>query len=206
MTAEIPVSFICDKDYLYGVLHLSSTAAARGVILVVGGPQYRVGSHRQFVLLARRLARAGIPAMRFDYRGMGDSEGAARKFEAIDTDIRGAIEVFVAQAPTLKEIVIWGLCDAASAALFYAPLDARVTGLVLLNPWVRTQEGKAGAYIKHYYLTRLFDADLWRKIARGEFHLGAAAGSFLTQLMTWLGFKQTVRPSGADTSVPSALP
>ena len=71
---------------------------------------------------------------------------------------------------------------------------------------MRTQEGKAGAYIKHYYLTRLFDADLWRKIARGEFHLGAAAGSFLTQLMTWLGFKQTVRPSGADTSVPSVTP
>ena len=29
--------------------------------MVVGGPQTRVGSHRQFVLLARALARGGVP-------------------------------------------------------------------------------------------------------------------------------------------------
>lgn len=200
MTAEIPVSFLCDKDYLYGVLHSSNVEAARGVVIVVGGPQYRVGSHRQFVLLARRLARAGIPALRFDYRGMGDSDGNARTFGEIDTDIRRAIEIFIAQVPTLKEIVIWGLCDAASAALFYAPLDTRVTGLVLLNPWVRTEEGKAGAYLKHYYLARLIDPDLWRKIARGEFHAGAAVRSFLAQWATWLGFERAALKSGDKTS------
>jgi len=42
-----------------------------GVMIVVGGPQYRVGSHRQFLLLSRRLAAQGYAVWRFDYRGMG---------------------------------------------------------------------------------------------------------------------------------------
>jgi len=52
-----------------------AAAADTGVLIVVGGPQYRVGSHRQFVMLARFLADHGVPCMRFDYRGMGDVSG-----------------------------------------------------------------------------------------------------------------------------------
>ena len=48
---------------------------------MVGGPQYRVGSHRQFTLMARAFAAAGYPVLRFDYRGIGDSEGESRGFE-----------------------------------------------------------------------------------------------------------------------------
>jgi len=32
--------------------------------------------------------------MRFDYRGMGDSEGEARTFESVQDDIRIAIDTF----------------------------------------------------------------------------------------------------------------
>lgn len=90
-----------------------------GVLIIVGGPQYRVGSHRQFVLLSRRLAGEGYPAMRFDYRGMGDAGGAMRSFEDVRADIGAAIEAFQRAVPSLRRIVLWGLCDAASAALLY---------------------------------------------------------------------------------------
>jgi exosortase A-associated hydrolase 1 len=146
-------------------------------LIVVGGPQYRVGSHRQFVLLARELATHGVPVMRFDYRGMGDSEGDVRNFEDIGDDIRHAADRFFAELPSMHEIVTWGLCDAASAALFYAHRDPRVSGLVLLNPWARTDEGMAKAYLKHYYLARLSDRDLWDKIIRGRFDYADATRS-----------------------------
>ena len=71
---------------------------------MVGGPQYRVGSHRQFALLARRLAAAGTACMRFDYRGMGDSTGDSRTFEHIEHDLRCAIETFVMGVPELEEV------------------------------------------------------------------------------------------------------
>ncbi len=176
---ERALRFSHHDSWLYGILSLPEQAAARGVLLVVGGPQYRVGSHRQFTLLARYLAAQGIPVMRFDFRGMGDSEGEMRTFEAVEEDIHYAVEQFFKEMASLKEVVIWGLCDAASAALFYAHQDQRITGLVLLNPWVRTEQGMARAYLKHYYLARLFTLEFWKKIGRGRFNYIATIRSFL---------------------------
>lgn len=146
------------------------------MLIVVGGPQYRAGSHRQFTLLARQLATQGIASMRFDYRGMGDSEGEIRNFEALDDDIRAAINAFLERVANVKNIVIWGLCDAASAALYYAHTDARVTGLILLNPWVHTEAGAAHARIRHYYLSRLTQASFWKKLLSGKVELGKSVG------------------------------
>ena len=179
---EQAFTFDCGGDRLCAIVHHSARPASRGVLLVVGGPQYRVGSHRQFVLLARALAAAGVPTMRFDYRGMGDSEGEARDFEHIDEDIGAAINAFLEHQQGLREVVLWGLCDAASAALFYAHRDPRITGLVLLNPWVRSESGLARSYLKHYYLARLVSPALWRKIARGEFQAGESLRSLVAKL------------------------
>jgi uncharacterized protein len=71
------------------------------------------------------------------------------------------------------------LCDGASAALFYAHTDARVRGLVLLNPWARTAAGLARSTLKHYYWQRVRDPALWRKLFSGRFAAGAALGSLL---------------------------
>ena len=86
-----------------------------------------------------------------------------RDFTDVDADLRAAIDAFCARVPSLREVVIWGLCDAASAALFYAQQDERVTGLVLLNPWAHTEDGHAKATLKHYYGARLFDLRQPRK-------------------------------------------
>lgn len=177
---DTALSFDCAGDTLYGVASVPAApalAAARGVVIVVGGPQYRAGSHRQFTLLARALAAQGIAALRFDVRGMGDSEGTARPFEDIGADLRAAIDAFMAQVPALREVVLWGLCDGASAAALYARHDRRVSGLALLNPWVRTEAGAATATIKHYYRARLFDKAFWHKLASGKFDAGAAVRS-----------------------------
>lgn len=183
---EQALVFDCEGESLIGVLSGAALTAERGVLIIVGGPQYRVGSHRQFTLLARHLAEHGIPALRFDYRGMGDSDGEMRTFERVGADIRCAIDRFFASAPGLKDVVLWGLCDAASAVLLYAHQDARVSGLVLLNPWVRTEQGAARVHLRHYYWQRLFQASLWQKVARGEFRFreaAAALGKFALDAM-----------------------
>jgi exosortase A-associated hydrolase 1 len=174
---EQPLVFGCGGESLVGVLARPDAPDARGVLIVVGGPQYRAGSHRQFTLLARELARSGVASLRFDYRGMGDSSGPARSFEAVDEDIGCAVERLLQAVPELREVVIWGLCDAASAALFYAHRDARVSGVVLLNPWVRTEQGIAQAHLRHYYGRRLLDPGLWRKLFSGRLDLRATLAS-----------------------------
>lgn len=160
----------CHGDQLVGVLAVPEQPAARGVLIVVGGPQYRAGSHRQFALLARRLARAGIASLRFDYRGMGDSSGAAHSYEDIEDDIRSSVDALMERVPSVQEVVIWGLCGAASAALFYAHTDRRIGGLVLVNPWVRTEAGLARARLRHYYGARLLQPQFWLKLLHGEFN------------------------------------
>ena len=163
--------FECEGERLVAVLHPGAEGATRGVLVVVGGPQYRVGSHRQFVTLARDLARAGVPVLRFDYRGMGDSDGVHPGFEHITPDIAAAVGALCARVPSLREVVIWGLCDAASAALLYAAHeDSRVTGVVLANPWVRTEATEAQTYLRHYYLERARSAEFWRALVRGGVH------------------------------------
>lgn len=197
---DIALRFECEGDCLYGVASVPPAPAARGVVIVVGGPQYRAGSHRQFTLLARALADQGIAALRFDVRGMGDSEGAPGPFENIGADLHAAINAFIAQVPELREVVLWGLCDGAAAASLHAQRDPRITGLALLNPWVRTEAGLASATIKHYYRARLFDKAFWHKLASGKFDAGAAVRSAFG-----LAKSALAAPPPADTALPEQV-
>ena len=188
--SEEPLVFACDSEELVGILAVPETPAPVGVLIVVGGPQYRAGSHRQFTLLARHLARSGIASLRFDYRGMGDSSGALRTFEHAQEDIHVAVDRLLYQVPALRGVVIWGLCDAASAALMYAPTDRRISALVLVNPWVRTDAGLARAQLQHYYGVRLLQTSFWKKIAAGEFNPLRAARAFMESVLQALGGKR----------------
>ncbi|SFF70569.1 exosortase A system-associated hydrolase 1 [Duganella sp. CF458] len=200
MLDERALSFACRGETLVGILSPTAGPATRGVLVIVGGPQYRAGSHRQFTLLARALAARGIPVLRFDYRGLGDSAGAARSFDQVDEDIGAAIDAFQAALPGLRDVVLWGLCDGAAAALFYGHRDARVRGLVLLNPWARTAAGLARSTLKHYYWQRLRDPALWRKLFSGRL----AAGAALRSMLGLLGAAR--RPAAAAAATAAVAP
>jgi exosortase A-associated hydrolase 1 len=177
---ERVVTFNCAQEALVGILAVPQTTAGftTGVIVIVGGPQYRAGSHRQFVLLSRALATGGYPVLRFDYRGMGDSNGALRDFRDVSSDIRTAIDAMQQHLPSVSEVALWGLCDGASAALLYCDEtnDARVRGLCLLNPWVRSEASLARAHVKHYYTQRLRQKEFWFKLLSGKVALAALRG------------------------------
>jgi hypothetical protein len=64
----------------------------------------------------------------------------------------------------------------------YAPLDARVRGLVLANPWVRTDEGLAQSYFENYYAKRLLDPRFWRKLTRKPATVLTAGRDFVGNL------------------------
>lgn len=167
---ERALTFDCEGVSLCGILSEPPVPARIGVVIIVGGPQYRAGSHRQFVLLARALAQQGIAVLRFDMRGMGDSQGSSGGFEAVTADIGAAIDALCAHAPGVTRVALWGLCDGASAALLYldAARDSRVGGVCLLNPWVRSPESLARVQLRHYYWRRLGERAFWQKLASGR--------------------------------------
>jgi exosortase A-associated hydrolase 1 len=203
--------FSCEGENLLGVLRPAGNAAGDpageastlGVVVVVGGPQTRVGSHRQFVQLARALAAVGHPTLRFDVRGMGDSSGAQRTFEQISPDIGAAIDTLMTAQPQLRGVVLWGLCDGASAALLYLhdTTDARVLGLCLLNPWVRSEATQAQVQVRHYYAQRLLQPSFWRKVLGGGVGLKAVRG-LMGSVGTLLGARNAAHRA-APTPAPA---
>lgn len=181
--AEQALRFDCAGESLVGVLSLPEGRPAElGVVIAVGGPQVRVGSHRQFLLLARRLALAGYAVLRFDMRGMGDSTGEFPGFEALGPDLAAAVQALRTQVPAVRRVALWGLCDAASAALIYAHAMADVAGLVLLNPWARHADTQARTQVKQYYGKRVFDPVFWRKLAAGRVNVLRAAAELSGKL------------------------
>jgi exosortase A-associated hydrolase 1 len=204
--AETAFSFRCGGDQLVGILHRGEQVGRRGVLVVVGGgPQYRVGGHRQLTLWARHLSEHGFPVMRFDYRGMGDSYGTFRGFEQIDEDIRAAVDEFFARLPQLEEVVLWGECDAASAILFYAHRDPRVHGAVLLNPWVRTEAGAAQTMLRFYYLQRLLQPSFWRKLLGLRFNVVDSVASAVRLLRKARGNEPSRDPSASSAALPQRM-
>ena len=197
---ETALQFDCQGEKLLGILSSptgSTPPTGDGVIIVVGGPQYRAGAHRQFVIFARSLASQGTTVMRFDVRGMGDSSGPLWNFESLTDDIGAAINAFIEHAPNAKRIVLAGLCDGASAALMYLQdtQDQRVCGLCLLNPWLRSEQTLAQTHIKHYYWQRITSGDFWRKALSGGVGLKALQG-LLTSVRVALAPKSTVAGPG----------
>ena len=195
--SEHCLRFSCLGETLQGIVSQPVKPSAVGLVIVVGGPQYRVGSHRQFTLLARHLASAGHAVLRFDYRGMGDATGDMRDFMDVSADIGAAIAALRQAVPAVQRVALWGLCDAASASLLYldAHPGAALAGLCLLNPWVRSAQTQAAAQVKHYYAKRLTEAAFWRKLVRGQVGLGR-----LVELAGSLRAMRTGRPRAATGS------
>ncbi len=164
-----------------------------GVVIVVGGPQTRVGSHRQFVLMARAMASAGYPCLRFDYTGMGDSAGPAPDFEQVGPDIRRACDALVAALPACERIALWGLCDGATAALLYAANDERIAAVIAANPWARSAATRSAALVSEHYGSRLHSPEFWKKLLSGRVKVFSAAREAL-------GHAWRARRAGKDSA------
>lgn len=128
---------------------------------------------------------------------MGDSTGSPRSFEALSKDIGAAIDALLHRAPGVGRVVLWGLCDGASAALLYCDdrHDSRIAGLCLLNPWLRSDTSLARTHVKHYYLQRMTEREFWSKLLRGQVGAGALAG-----------LVRNIRAAFGRARLPAAMP
>lgn len=172
------LTFACDGVRLAATL--DAAAGTTGLLIVSGGNEIRCGAHRGMAMLAARMAAAGYPVLRFDRRGIGDSEGENGGFESSRDDIVAALGAFRAACPAVSRVVAFGNCDAASALALHQPLA--VDALVLANPWtIATDAGDdtralpPAAAIRARYWQRLRDPASLMRLLRGQIDMGKLA-------------------------------
>lgn len=160
------IVFPCDGAPLAG--SLDDAEGATGMLLVIGGSQTRIGSHRMYERLAKYLAENNYPCLRFDRRGVGDSAGEDPGFRGSGPDLLAAAAAFRKECPALTRLVGFGLCDGATALVLFGDA-AGLDGLILANPWlVETEVGEPPpAAIRQHYRKRLLSKAGWKKILTG---------------------------------------
>ena len=153
---------------------LDEAPGKAGLLIVSGGNEIRSGAHRGMARLAAAVAAAGYPVLRFDRRGVGDSEGENRGFEHSGEDIAAALALFREICPHLTRVTAFGNCDAATALLLHHRRGGP-DALLLANPWTIDAplgEGEANALpppaaIRARYIAKLKDPREWVRLLRG---------------------------------------
>lgn len=171
--------FECDGNRLAATLDEAPGKA--GLLLVSGGNEVRSGPWGSQAQLAATVARAGFPVLRFDRRGVGDSEGGNGGFASSGADLAAALAAFRREVPSLGAIVGLGNCDAASALMLAG--GGACDALVLSNPWTYDPDQPADSTafppsaLRARLRQRLADPRaLWRLLT-GKVNLAGLAGS-----------------------------
>ena len=140
---------------LYGILHTPPPATARGVcvLLLSPGIKGRIGPHRLYLKLAAQLVPAGFHVLRFDFHGLGDSEGELHEELLADVynTIQGGryVEDTIAAMNWMEaehgiaQFVGSGLCGGSITALLSAARDSRIKSLLAIGLPVVLDGGEA---------------------------------------------------------------
>lgn len=168
---------------LFGTLHRPARARAGlpAVLLLSPGVKMRVGPGRLYIPLTQMLCEQGYTVLRFDFFGLGDSEGDLQ--EKMLPDVYNHIEVgryvddtlaaigWLTTTHGFKRFVLGGLCGAAITALLAAQREPRVDGLLSLGMTVtlasnaatpgKYMSGKQLDEMRGLYLRKLFNPVAW---------------------------------------------
>ena len=158
------LTFTCEGSLLAGTL--DEGEAATGLLIVSGGNELRAGAWSGQAQLAARIARAGYPVLRFDRRGVGDSDGPNGEFRSSAPDIAAALAAFRTHCPQLSQVVGMGNCDAASALMLAG--GAGCDALILSNPWTIDDAAVPPQALRQHYRHRLADPAALRRLLTGQ--------------------------------------
>ena len=143
---------------LEGVVHapaeLKTRELAPVVVLCHPQPASSDMDDTLTVMLARRLAESGMIALRYNFRGVGKSQGQQTDGRMEPLDLAGALDCALAQpGANADKVCVIGHGFGAYIALLYAPFDMRVRTVVAISlPLYRA----AGGFPKAFERPRLF--------------------------------------------------
>jgi alpha/beta superfamily hydrolase len=112
------------------------------------------------VALAQQLAASGMIALRFNFRGVGNSQGQQTEGRMEPLDLAGAIDTILAQpGGNPAKVGVIGHGFGAYIALLFAPFDPRIRTVVAISlPLFRAAAGFPKAFERpRLFVTGEFD-------------------------------------------------
>ncbi len=218
-----------EGESLLGVVHVPERQRCGALLLLHGWAGYRIGAHRMLVKLARAATQQGFVAMRFDFRGRGDSGGdaGATTLSTMISDTVQAASVLTDEYEVARVSLV-GDCSGSEVAIGAGSLIAAADSMVLWSaPMVAADRSAARqakrADVLRQYVRKVFRAETWRKLLGGRLRLdmirqtmkrgGAGAGEETAPTdreVDWLGRFGEFRGErlfiygGSDPGAPSA--
>jgi len=124
MTAETPLTFPCGTVTLEGFVAVPA-GAAHAVVVCHPHPEYGGTMDDGIVTpVARSLVSAGVATLRFNFRGVGGSQGRHGGGTAEVDDVRAALDCLAAHAPGAR-LALAGYSFGAAVAVRAANVDTR---------------------------------------------------------------------------------
>lgn len=141
---------------------ISNRKASFALLLLNSGVIHRVGSCRLSILIARSITEnLGVPSLRFDYSGIGDSEPrrtTQNRDQLAVEEVNEAMD-FIQQTEGINKFVIYGLCSGARDAFRTCVSDPRVIGIAQVDGCAY----RNAKYYLNHYRERVFDSGHWIK-------------------------------------------
>lgn len=133
--SELPFFFGRNGE-LFGMYHAATPAAGKAVLLCSPLGQDYIRCHRIYRQLGNALAAEGMPVLRFDYYGCGDSAGSSHEveWERCLQDIATAAAELRARSG-VDAVIAFGARLGGSMALA-AAMQARLDDVVVWDPIV----------------------------------------------------------------------
>lgn len=188
MSLSLPIRRhgVADCDGTALAYSLDSGDRCVGLLIVSGGNEPRNGAFNAASLRASRIAQSGFPVLRFDRRGVGDSEGANHSYPSSQKDIAAATATLKRLCPHLRSVIAYGNCDGATALVLHSL--GHFDGLVLSNPWAFDRDTGARVHspqeLRSRYGRKLTQPREWQRLLRGTISFTKLAA----------GLRQALRP------------
>jgi alpha/beta superfamily hydrolase len=117
---------------LEGLINAQAGTAPRAMAVLAHPLPTRGGTmHTKAVFhAAKALARIGVPVLRFNFRGVGRSEGSFSDGAGEQEDLRAALLFMMARYPDVTRIWIGGMSFGSWVALTVGAADTHVTALI----------------------------------------------------------------------------
>jgi alpha-beta hydrolase superfamily lysophospholipase len=153
-----------------GVLTTTDADGPLCAVFLNAGGVRRIGPNRMWVEAARRWAARGVPSLRLDAIGIGESDGAPTPYAEDGAlyrpefvpDVINALDELERQGVAQRFLLV-GLCAGAYWSLYAGIEDPRVAGMVLLNPVVIVWDSGLGAARD---VRRVFTERSWRLLRK----------------------------------------